>query len=153
MTDVASFFRDEASPFRDWNAVKPCIGVRASRWECTYDDAGGAMRDTKEIRERHRNFLEFCSPRNGGLIILGSALASSHRDLIINLGSGKPTRCPAAFFLGPSVCTPGSDFFSFYGADRELTISGRARRFTWIEFLRAKPCRPASTGNPSNYEL
>jgi putative ABC transport system substrate-binding protein len=87
-TTGIAVFRDEASPAEIGmlSAMQPAstlLGVQLTPV---------AMRDTKEIESA---IGVFAQQANGGLVVLGSALASVHRDLIIKLANQH--RLPAAF--------------------------------------------------------
>jgi putative ABC transport system substrate-binding protein len=115
MTDVA-VFREEASPAE----VGMLSAMQSASTPLGVQLTPVRMRDTKEIESAIGLFAQRA---NGGLIILGSALASVHRDLIIKLAN--QYRLPAAFSDRLFVDAGG---LISYGPDR-VTSSG-VRRFT-----------------------
>jgi putative ABC transport system substrate-binding protein len=132
-------FRDEASPAEIGmlSAMKPAstlLGVQLTPV---------TMRDTKEIESA---IGVFGQQANGGLIILGSALASVHRDLIIKLAN--QYRLPAAFSDRLFVDAGG---LISYGPDRADQFR---RAAVYIDRI-IKGEKPADlpVQAPTNYEL
>jgi putative tryptophan/tyrosine transport system substrate-binding protein len=132
-------FRDEASPAEIGmlSAMRPAstlLGVQLTPV---------AMRDTKEIES---TIGVFAQQANGGLIVLGSALASVHRDLIINLAN--QYRLPAAFSDRLFVDAGG---LISYGPDRADQFR---RAAVYVDRI-IKGEKPADlpVQAPTNYEL
>jgi putative ABC transport system substrate-binding protein len=138
MTDVA-VFRDEASPaevgmLSAMQSASTSLGVRLTPV---------AMRDTKEIESA---IEVFAKRANGGLIILGSALASVHRDLIIKLASQH--RLPAAFSDRLFVDAGG---LISYGPDRADQFR---RAAVYVDrILKGEKPADLPVQAPTNYEL
>ena len=138
MTGVA-VFRDEASPaevgmLSAMESASTSLGVQLTPV---------AMRDTKEIE---RAIGVFAQRANGGLIILGSALASVHRDLIIKLASQH--RLPAAFSDRLFVDAGG---LISYGPDRADQFR---RAAVYVDrILKGEKPADLPVQAPTNYEL
>ena len=101
------------------------------------------MRNTKEIESA---IGVFAQQPNGGLIILGSALASVHRDLIIKLATQH--RLPAAFSDRLFVDAGG---LISYGPDR--TDQFRRAAVYVDRILKGEKPTDLPVQAPTNYEL
>ena len=132
-------FRDEASPAEIGmlSAMQPAsilLGVQLTPV---------AMRDAKEIES---TIGVFAQQANGGLVILGSALASVHRDLIIKLAN--QYRLPAAFSDRLFVDAGG---LISYGPDRADQFRRAAAYVDRI--IKGEKPSDLPVQAPTNYEL
>src|SRR5207237_4713677 len=94
----AAVFRDSGNPagnaqFGAIQAVAPSLGIEVSPIN---------MRDAGEIE---RSVAAFARSANGGLIVTGSASATLHRDLIIELATR--SRVPAVYYARYFVVAGG----------------------------------------------
>ena len=138
MTGVA-VFRDEASPAE----VGMLSAMQSASTSLGVQLTPVAMRDTKEIESA---IGVFAQRANGGLIILGSALASVHRDLIIKLASQH--RLPAAFSDRLFVDAGG---LISYGPDRADQFR---RAAVYVDrILKGEKPADLPVQAPTNYEL
>ena len=138
MTGVA-VFRDEASPAE----VGMLSAMQSASTSLGVQLTPVAMRATKEIESA---IGVFAQRANGGLIILGSALASVHRDLIIKLASEH--RLPAAFSDRLFVDAGG---LISYGPDRADQFR---RAAVYVDrILKGEKPADLPVQAPTNYEL
>jgi putative ABC transport system substrate-binding protein len=135
----AAVFRDAASPaevgmLAALQSAAPPFGVELSTI---------GMRDAGEIEHE---IVAFARASNGGLIVLGSALANIHRDLIIQLGAQH--RLPAVY---PDRIFVNNGGLISYGPDRTDQFR---RAATYVDRI-LKGERPADlpVQAPTKYEL
>jgi len=135
----AAVFRDSGNPsgnaqFGAIQAVAPSLGIEVSPIN---------MRDASEIE---RAVAAFARSANGGLIITGSAAATLHRDLIIELAAR--SRVPAVYYARYFVVAGGLISYGPDFADRFRRAAGYVDRILKGE-------RPADlpVQAPTRYEL
>jgi putative tryptophan/tyrosine transport system substrate-binding protein len=115
-------------------SAAPSLGVEASPVN---------IRDPGEI---DRTIAAFVRPANGGLIVTASALAYTHRELIVTLAARH--KLPAVYYARPFVAGGG---LASYGVD----IMDQYRRAAGYVDRILKGERPADlpVQNPTKYEL
>jgi putative ABC transport system substrate-binding protein len=115
-------------------SAAPSLGVEASPVN---------IRDPGEI---DRTIAAFVRPANGGLIVTASALAYTHRELIVTLAARH--KLPAVYYARPFVAAGG---LASYGVD----IMDQYRRAAGYVDRILKGERPADlpVQNPTKYEL
>jgi putative ABC transport system substrate-binding protein len=135
----AAVLRDDASPaengmFSAMQSAAPSVGINLSPI---------GMRDPNEIE---RTVIAFAREPNGGLIVLGSALASIHRDLIITLANRH--RLPAIY--SDRLFIPGGGLMC-YGPDR---IDQFRRAAAYVDrILKGEKPADLPVQAPTSYEL
>jgi putative tryptophan/tyrosine transport system substrate-binding protein len=135
----AAVLRDAASPaeigmFAAIQSAAPSLGVQLSPF---------GMRDAGEIE---RDITAFARGSNGGLIVLGSTLANTHRELIIMLAARH--RLPAVYT--DRVFVTGGGLIS-YGPDR---IDQFRRAAGYVDrILKGEKPADLPVQAPTKYEL
>jgi putative ABC transport system substrate-binding protein len=102
--------------------------------------------NVRDPGEMERAFTQFARTPNGGLIVTASALAFTHRDLIVSLAARH--KLPAVYYARPHVAAGG---LAFYGPD----ILDQYRRAAGYVDRILKGEKPADlpVQAPTKYEL
>jgi ABC-type uncharacterized transport system substrate-binding protein len=101
--------------------------------------------DVRDAGDIERSVAAFARPSNGGLIVTGSTLATSHRDLIVKLAARHrlPAVYPARYFVS-------SGGLISYGPDR---VEQYHRAAGYVDHSQGREAGRFACEAPTKYEL